>query len=126
TWADRPGGGGPGTPGWGVRAVPNLYPALAQVDPDDPAATGWSGADEGLTAAADPLRATTRGREPDLFKATTASGFHEVVVNIPRHVTSLGRLDDSELAAAVAGWRERISARSEHAAYVQLIVNEGK
>src|SRR5215468_622091 len=38
TWADRPGGGEPGTPGWRVRAVPNLYPALAQLDPDDPAA----------------------------------------------------------------------------------------
>ena len=30
TWADRPGGGGPDTPGWRVRAVPNLYAALSQ------------------------------------------------------------------------------------------------
>src|SRR5881227_3604371 len=27
-WALRPGGGAPDTPGWTVRAVPNLYPAL--------------------------------------------------------------------------------------------------
>ena len=32
TWADRPGGGPPDSPGWRVRAVPNLYPALAQKD----------------------------------------------------------------------------------------------
>src|SRR5881275_2539625 len=34
TWADRPGGGGADTAGWRVRAVPNLYPALAQADDD--------------------------------------------------------------------------------------------
>ena len=28
-YALRPGGGGPDTPGWQVRVVPNLYPALA-------------------------------------------------------------------------------------------------
>src|SRR5215831_5768037 len=27
-YALRPGGGGPDTPGWSVRVVPNLYPAL--------------------------------------------------------------------------------------------------
>ena len=32
TWADRPGGGAPDSPGWRVRAVPNLYPALAQTE----------------------------------------------------------------------------------------------
>ena len=29
-WALRPGGGEPDTPGWTVRAVPNLYPALEE------------------------------------------------------------------------------------------------
>jgi UDPglucose--hexose-1-phosphate uridylyltransferase len=120
TWADRPGGGAPDSPGWRVRAVPNLYPALAQS-----AEGGEVGEDEGVTAAGDPLRAASRGREPDLFKATVATGFHEVIVNSPRHVTSLGQLDDTELGAAVAGWRERMRAHSEEAAYVQLILNEG-
>jgi UDPglucose--hexose-1-phosphate uridylyltransferase len=121
TWADRPGGGGPDTPGWLVRAVPNLYPALAQTwtEGEDPDA-------EGITAAGDPLRATSRGREPDLFRASTATGFHEVVVNSPRHHISLGQLDEAELAAAVAGWRARMSEHAERAAYVQLIVNEGR
>ncbi|HEX3561726.1 MAG TPA: hypothetical protein VHU24_02715, partial [Solirubrobacterales bacterium] len=122
-WADRPGGGGPDTPGWRVRAVPNLYPALAQTAEDDAAGAE---AEDGLTAAGDPLRASSRGREPDLFKASVATGFHEVIIHSPRHRTSLGQLDDSELAAAVAGWRERMSAHAERSAYVQLIVNEGK
>jgi UDPglucose--hexose-1-phosphate uridylyltransferase len=129
TWANRPGRGEPDSPGWLVRAVPNLYPALAQAWDGD---TGASAAgsepplDEGVTPAADPLRATSRGREPDLFRASPATGFHEVIVHTPRHRTSLGRLDDGELAVAVAAWRERMNAYAERAAYVQLIVNEGR
>jgi UDPglucose--hexose-1-phosphate uridylyltransferase len=122
TWADRPGGGGPDSPGWRVRAVPNLYPALGQGWDAESAAEG----DRGVTPAGDPLRAVSRGREPDLFRATEATGFHEVVVNSPRHATSLGQLDDGELGAAVAGWRARMREHAERAAYVQLIVNEGK
>jgi len=120
-WADRAGGGDADTPGWRVRAVPNLYPALAQSDE-----AGGGEADQGVTPAGDPLRAASRGREPDLFKPTMATGFHEVVINSPRHVTALAQLDDSELSAAVAGWRERMRAHAEQAAYVQLILNEGK
>lgn len=121
TWADRPGGAPPDSPGWRARAVPNLYPALAQTDRE-----GDCTADQGVTPAGDPLRAVSRGREPDLFRATIATGFHEVIVNSPKHRTALAQLDDSELTTAVAGWRERMSAHAERSAYVQLIVNEGK
>jgi UDPglucose--hexose-1-phosphate uridylyltransferase len=127
TWAERPGGGDPNTPGWRVRAVPNLYPALAQTWEDEQTAPEASaGADQGMTASGDPLRAASRGREPDLFRASVATGFHEVIVHSPRHRTSLGQLDDAELAAAVSGWRERMRAYAERAAYVQLILNEGR
>ena len=128
TWADRPGGGDPDTPGWRVRAVPNLYPALAQVWEDDAPSAPQGGAEtgEGFAAVGDPLRATARGREPDLFRASVATGFHEVIVNSPKHHTSLGQLDDAELTAAVSGWRERMRAYAERAAYLQLIVNEGR
>jgi UDPglucose--hexose-1-phosphate uridylyltransferase len=127
TWAERPGGGDPNTPGWRVRAVPNLYPALAQTWEDEQTAPEASaGADQGMTASGDPLRAASRGREPDLFRASVATGFHEVIVHSPRHRTSLGQLDDTELAAAVSGWRERMRAYAERAAYVQLILNEGR
>jgi UDPglucose--hexose-1-phosphate uridylyltransferase len=123
TWADRPGGGPANGPGWRVRAVPNLYPALAEVDEGD--AAGGSAIETGVSASADPLRGAARSGEPDLFKATPATGGHEVIVHSPRHQTSLGELDDEQLAAAVAGWRERMREFGERAAYVQLIVNEG-
>jgi UDPglucose--hexose-1-phosphate uridylyltransferase len=128
TWADRPSGGDADTPGWRVRAVPNLYPALAQSWEDDAATAPQGGAEtnEGFAAVGDPLRASSRGREPDLFRASVATGFHEVVVNSPKHRTSLGQLEDGELAAAVSGWRERMRAYAERAAYVQLIINEGR
>src|ERR1700730_15738091 len=32
--AVRPGGGGPNTPGWKVRVVPNLFPAFSDEDAD--------------------------------------------------------------------------------------------
>jgi UDPglucose--hexose-1-phosphate uridylyltransferase len=125
-WADRPAGGEPDTPGWRVRAVPNLYPALDQSQGDDLPDGSAAASREGLAAAGDPLRAASRGREPDLFRASPAAGFHEVIVSAPRHVTSLAELDDSELAVAVAGWRTRMSEHAREASYVQLIVNEGR
>ncbi len=36
--AVRPDGGGPDAPGWRVRVVPNLYPALSLPDGDEPTA----------------------------------------------------------------------------------------
>ena len=115
-WAERPGGGGPDSPGWLVRAVPNLYPALSG-EPSrtsDPAAAG----------SIDPLRASSRVGEPDLFASAPASGVHEIVIHSPRHRRSIAELDPGELAAAVAGWRERMRAHAD-ASCTQLIVNEG-
>ena len=119
-WADRPGGGEPDSAGWRVRAVPNLYPALGGGDPPK----GAPDADSGARPPADPLRASARAGEPDLFSSLPAEGSHEVLIHSPRHRVALSELDDSELEAAVAGWRTRIAAH-EAASYVQLIVNEG-
>src|SRR4029079_7597715 len=57
-WADRPGDGGPDTPGWRARSVPNLYPALA----GEPGATGGD-----TPKGADPPRASARRGGPDPF-----------------------------------------------------------
>ena len=116
TWADRPGGGDADTPGWRVRAVPNLYPALGAPDGEPESA--------GDPPPVDPLRAAARGAQPDLFKASPASGVHEVIVHSPGHWTSMAQLSDDELAAAVDGWRSRMRALGEFAC-LQLIVNEG-
>jgi UDPglucose--hexose-1-phosphate uridylyltransferase len=95
---------------WRVRVVPNLYPALSSED----------GAGD---AGTDPL-AGGRG-EPDLFASRPARGAHEVVVNAPDPVSSLAELDPEQVQTAMSVWRERMRAH-ENAAYVHVIVNEGK
>jgi UDPglucose--hexose-1-phosphate uridylyltransferase len=117
-WAGRPGGGEQDGPGWRARAVPNLYPALS-----DAAAESADAATE--APPADPLRASARAGEPDLFASLPARGAHEVIISAPRHVTSLADLDESELATTVGAWRERMRAHAAEAHCVQLIVNEG-
>ncbi|MGH2992397.1 MAG: galactose-1-phosphate uridylyltransferase [Solirubrobacterales bacterium] len=119
--AMRPGGGEPNSPGWTTRVVPNLYPVLSDSDETE----GPRGVDSGLTSPADPLRASSRVAEPDLFAASPAAGAHEVIVNTPRHVASLVELDEDSFAAAIDAWRERIRAHAGDAAYSHLIVNEG-
>jgi UDPglucose--hexose-1-phosphate uridylyltransferase len=100
-YAVRPDGSAPDTPGWRVRVFPNKYPAI---EPDAPAP---------------PPSAT-----PDLFWAGPARGAHEVIVNAPESVGSLGELDAEQVALAVDVWRERMRAHSD-AAFLHLIVNEG-
>src|SRR5256714_2750834 len=106
-YAVRPDGGSPDGPGWRVRVVPNLYPALAGDVADVP----------------DPL-AGGRG-EPELFASRAATGAHEVIVNSPRAVSSLLDLEPDELAEAMEAWRARMAAHSD-AALVHVIVNEGQ
>ncbi len=100
------------SPGWQVRVVPNLYPALSPQPVEGTAA-----------AVADPL-AGGRG-EPDLFAVRPAIGAHEVIVNSPRPVSSLAELEPAELERAMGVWRARMRDKSE-AACVHLIVNEGR
>jgi UDPglucose--hexose-1-phosphate uridylyltransferase len=107
-YALRDDGGSPDSPGWRVRVVPNLYPALSEGEPD---------------AGPDPL-ATGRG-EPDLFAARPALGAHEVIVNAPDPVSSLAELQPEQVETAMSVWRERMRVHAE-AAYLHLIVNEGK
>jgi UDPglucose--hexose-1-phosphate uridylyltransferase len=124
-YALRPEGGEPDTRGWKTRVVPNLYPALA--DPEGGAApiAGSPGAEAGAFASSgDPLLASRRAGEPDLFSSRPALGAHEVLINAPQHATAMAELDDAQFAAAVATWRERMRAHAD-APYVQLIVNEG-
>jgi UDPglucose--hexose-1-phosphate uridylyltransferase len=121
-WADRPGGGEPNTAGWRVRSVPNLYPVLGG---SQPPATGLQPPESGFSSRADPLGAGTRDAAVDLFRSQPAEGVHEVIVNVPRHETSMAALGDDELAVAVEGWRSRMRAAGESSAYMHLIVNEG-
>jgi len=118
--AERPDGSPPDTPGWRTRTVPNLFPALTP--------EAGAGTEEGPSAAfassADPLLASSRRAEPDMFVSRPAVGHHEVIVNSPEHVSSLAELDEQGTAAALAAWRRRMLAHAE-SPYVQLILNQG-
>ena len=110
--AVRPGGGPANSPGWTVRVVPNLYPAL-----DPPSANGATPAPPGDDAA-------QGGRGPEeLLRSMPAAGAHEVIVNGPQSVPSLADLDADQVVAAVDVWRERMRTHAD-SPYVQLIVNE--
>jgi UDPglucose--hexose-1-phosphate uridylyltransferase len=99
-WALRPGGGPPDSPGWLVRSVPNLFPAVS-ADAEDP----------------------PPHPNPDLFTAKAAAGVQEVIVNAPVPVTSLADLSSEQMAITVSAWRERMRAHAD-AACVHLLVNE--
>lgn len=119
-WAERPGGGEPDSPGWRQRAVPNLYPALVATPPERESVS-----ESGVTSSADPLLASARASESNLFGAAPAAGAHEVIVNSPRHVPALADLELAELRGALAAWRARIAAHAADASLVHLLVNEG-
>jgi UDPglucose--hexose-1-phosphate uridylyltransferase len=102
TYALRANGSRPDTPGWIVRVVPNLYPAL---DPE--------------SAEPEPFA------KPELFAAVPARGAHEVVINAPQPVSSLADLEVDQVGAALDVWRARMRAHTDAgAAYVHIIVNE--
>lgn len=69
-------------PGWSVRVVPNKYPAMR---PDAEAGPSHG---EG-------------------FRAIAAAGFHEVIVESPRHDADLTTLDDAQIETVVAVYRDR-------------------
>jgi UDPglucose--hexose-1-phosphate uridylyltransferase len=120
-YAVRPGGGPADSPGWTVRVVPNLYPALTPAEPDSTGETHGAGVGVGSGRAqtsAEPARG-----KPELFTALPATGAHEVIVNGPQSVLSLAELPVEQVVAAVEVWRARMRAHSE-SAYLQLIVNE--
>jgi UDPglucose--hexose-1-phosphate uridylyltransferase len=101
--------------------VPNLYPALGGEASSEPEPASDAGA---FASAGDPLLASKRAGEPDLFSSRPAAGSHEVLINSPQHITAMAELEEEQFDAAIATWRERMRAHPE-ASYLQLIVNEG-
>jgi UDPglucose--hexose-1-phosphate uridylyltransferase len=99
-YAVRPNGGAADTPGWRVRVVPNLYPALSDASEEPPPEANR-----------------------DLFWSAPAHGAHEVIINSPKPVVSLSLLEPAEVRSAVEVWRVRMRAHAG-ASYVHLIVNE--
>jgi UDPglucose--hexose-1-phosphate uridylyltransferase len=106
-YAVRPAGGEPNSPGWTVRVVPNLYPALSPAE----------------DAKDEPATAPTPQGPGELFTSFPATGSHEVIVNGPQSVLSLAELPVEQVRSALDVWRERMRAHAD-SAYLQLIVNE--
>ncbi len=140
-YAVRPGGGGgsraeaggeANSPGWTVRVVPNLYPALTAADPREEGGGEGSGRrgegsarrGEGSVRGGEGSKGveSSRGR-PELFTALPATGAHEVIINGPQSVLSLADLPVEQVVVAVEVWRARMRAHAQ-SAYLQLIVNE--
>jgi UDPglucose--hexose-1-phosphate uridylyltransferase len=105
-YAVRPDGSPADSPGWRVRVVPNLYPALTPAQDAEP-----EGAKIELRGA------------PELFVSQPATGAHEVIINGPQPVLSLAELPVEQVMAAVDVWRQRMRAHAGSAC-LQLIVNE--
>jgi UDPglucose--hexose-1-phosphate uridylyltransferase len=125
TFAVRPNGGPPDSPGWLVRAVPNKYPVLAAVDDSAPNGSAPTlSQPESRSAEAAAVRSERGSGDSELFASAPATGAHEVIVHAPAHVDSMAELPSEQLAIAVDGWRARLAAHPE-AAYTHLIVNEG-
>jgi UDPglucose--hexose-1-phosphate uridylyltransferase len=136
-YALRPGGGAADSPGWRVRVVPNLYPALTppgaqgenahrQGTHGGEGGRGYDAQREGAQAKAHELQmqAQTQAHAlQELFTARPASGAHEVIVNAPAPVTSLAELPVAQVLDAVEVWRARMRVHHD-SAYMQLIVNE--
>ena len=127
--AVRPDGGEADSPVWLTRTVPNLYPAVLPREQGEAVSSRRVPDRAGIESSAfsspaDPLLASGRGSEPDMFASRPAHGSHEVIVNSPFHLASLAEMEAESLAAAVATWRSRMRAH-EDAAYVQLILNQG-
>jgi UDPglucose--hexose-1-phosphate uridylyltransferase len=102
-YAVRPDGGQADSPGWTVRVVPNLYPALAP--------------------PGEQPRESPDAPPGELFQSLPATGAHEVIINGRQPVLSLAELPVEQVVAAMDVWRERMRVH-EQCAYVQLIVNE--
>ncbi len=137
-YAVRPGGGVADSPGWTVRVVPNLYPALApdagevegeeekenEANRGDGRSRGVEAEASGVGPGVEEWSRGSRGMaDSELFMVLPARGAHEVIVNGPQSVLSLAELPGEQVAAAVEVWRTRMRVH-EDAAYVQLIVNE--
>jgi UDPglucose--hexose-1-phosphate uridylyltransferase len=84
----------PDVTGWRVRIVPNKYPALL--------------AEKAALAEPPPGRAGSS--EPLLCVRAAAVGVHEVIVDTPRHIMTVGELSDRELTDSLAATRLRLQA----------------
>lgn len=102
-WAEGREGGVPDSPGWKIRVVPNLYPALQE---------------EGKGV---PRHARGGASRP-------ARGRHEVIIHTPEHDLPLSRMEAEDAVRLMRAYRLRYSALCAVSGVKQVlfIVNHGR
>jgi UDPglucose--hexose-1-phosphate uridylyltransferase len=89
-------------PGWRVRVVPNKFPALEFAD-DFPALRPLPGNGEGVETA-------------------PGVGVHEIVIESPRHLSSITELADEDVGEIFEAYRQRLAALRETKKYRSAVV----
>ena len=96
-------GGGPNTPGWSIRVVPNKFPAL------------------GIEGELD--------REGEgLFDKMNGIGAHEVVIESPNHLATLATLPERAVEDVLWGYRDRMLdlKNDKRFRYILIFKNHGE
>lgn len=102
-WAEGRESGIPDSPGWNIRVIPNLYPALVEVP--------------------SPKKRSGQGR-----RVRPARGVHEVIIHSPHHHLSLGDMDPDSAVGLMRAYRSRyreLCARPG-VRQVLIILNHGR
>ena len=94
----RPYGTTPGTPGWWIRVVPNMYAALELC--------------EGFE----------RFKENDFFRYMNGLGEHEVIIESPKHNVHLAIMDQKQVEEIFNAYRERYIALSQDKRFEVIIL----
>jgi UDPglucose--hexose-1-phosphate uridylyltransferase len=102
-WAEGRESGEADSPGWKIRVIPNLYPALFP----DAGTKGWR-------------RGARRG--------VPAQGYHEVIIHSPHHRRSLADMDTEEALGLMRAYRSRYRHLKSLATVrqVMIILNHGR
>lgn len=116
--------------GWGIRVIPNKYPAVDPVPPGCSAADGFgNGTRGGRFGTGFPLRATELSENLDspLFRCRRTLGGHEVFIESPDHFATLADLDLSHVISLLKVYQARLNHWRNNPAiqYVSLFKNVG-
>jgi UDPglucose--hexose-1-phosphate uridylyltransferase len=92
----------PNQPGWTVRVVPNMYPALVADAAQDRFARGF-------------------------YESMSGLGAHEVVIEVQEHATRLAELDEQQFNDLVKAYRDRMRdlRQDQRWRHVLIYKNEG-
>jgi UDPglucose--hexose-1-phosphate uridylyltransferase len=112
--------------GWGIRVVPNKFPAVDPVPAYATEATHYRPANGG-EAARFQRQQTAESQESPLFRSRPTFGGHEVFIESPEHFSSLADLDLSHVITLLKVYQSRLQYWRSNPAiqYVSLFKNVG-